>query len=152
MPPAWCSSTWQWISQRPGLDPCNYDRTGYLADSRTIQRQRRDARELLRAVQLRDSITGDMLAESFRAFSGRLQWDGEKLTYCTGQYWPTEYRAAACAVLADCLWYFVRGHAMPEPTTTKTGDTRYDGVSAGDWLRRYFRREFGRGIQSRWFD
>lgn len=27
----------------------------------------------------------------------------------------------------------------------------HDGLSAGDWLRRYFRREFGRAIASRWF-
>lgn len=27
----------------------------------------------------------------------------------------------------------------------------YDGLSAGDWLRRYFRREFGRAIASRYF-
>ena len=29
---------------------------------------------------------------------------------------------------------------------------RYNGKTAGDWLRSSFRREFGRGIQSRWFD
>ena len=29
---------------------------------------------------------------------------------------------------------------------------RYDGMSAGDWLRRYFRREFGATMQRRWFD
>ena len=29
---------------------------------------------------------------------------------------------------------------------------RVRGLSPGDWLRRYFRREFGRGIASRWFN
>jgi hypothetical protein len=27
-----------------------------------------------------------------------------------------------------------------------------DGLSPGDWLRRYFRREFGRSIAARWFN
>jgi len=155
------SALYKWVNSRPGFDPNNYDRAGYLSDSRMVQRQRKDALTLLRAIEWRDSITGDMLAGAFRAFSGRLTWDGEKLSYCAGQYYCTEYRAAACAVLASCLWGWVRDCAMPKPETVQYGsatdrpmstETRYDGLSAGDWLRRHLRREFGRSIQSRWFD
>ena len=40
------------------------------------------------------------MTEAFRdAFSGRLSWTGSELKYTTGQYYPTEYRAAALAVL-----------------------------------------------------
>lgn len=34
--------------------------------------------------------------------------------YCTGQYFPTEYRRAVCAVLASALWDYVREHCMPK--------------------------------------
>jgi hypothetical protein len=132
-----------------------------------------------------------------------------KVDYCTGQYFPTEYRAAVARFCASVLWDFVREHAMPTPVyrvewknergewveATKTYDnsimaemaakvtreqlqrealTAFDtppprygetmiveryrfaglphAISAGDWLRRYFRREFGRGIASRFFN
>lgn len=154
-----------WINQRPGLDFANYgDASSYRAEIRGITRQRADALQLLRAVGLRDGITADDIREAFpRAFMGRLSLveddRGARLDYCTGQYFPTEYRAAACAVLASVLWAYMRG-CMPEPTYKhygKAGDpmsteSRYDGLTAGAWLRRHFRREFGRGIASRWFN
>jgi hypothetical protein len=37
-----------------------------------------------------------------------LSWDGKRLDYTTGQYWPTEYRRAAAAVLASALWSYWR--------------------------------------------
>src|SRR4051812_41010862 len=103
-----------WIRQRPGLDFGNYgDWSNYRSESRRITRQLRDARELLRAVELAGGMTAEQLMEGFRAFSGRLsiekRADGKwALDYCTGQYWPTEYRAAACAVLAAALWNYRR--------------------------------------------
>lgn len=138
-----CDVLRTWISQRPGFDPANYDRAGYLSDSRMVQRQLHDARELLRAVEL-SGITADALAAAFpRAYSGRLTITEERrnpcrkthgperpasgcstcvikaacplfeIDYCTGQYWCTEYRAAACAVLASALWEFTREECMP---------------------------------------
>lgn len=82
------------------------------------------------------------------------------IDYCTGQYFPTEYRRAVCAVLASALWYYTREHCMPTVGTAPCGsgkaeaDKYFDGkkaVSAGDWLRAHFRNEFGRGIAARWF-
>jgi hypothetical protein len=72
-----------------------------------------------------------------------LTWDSEKqrLDYCTGQYWPTEYRRAACAVLASALWAYQRDNLKPDP------DCR-----PGDVLRAHFRKEFGRRIANRWFN
>jgi hypothetical protein len=113
------------------------------------------------------------------------------IDYCTGQYWPTEYRRAVCAVLASALWEYTR-NTMPAPNGFRvrewgnrnvswgpyathaeavakraalalpTGreaegwgglDQTYgpSRVSAGDWLRAHFRKEFGRGIADRWF-
>ena len=154
-----------WIRQRPGLEFGNYgNAASYREESRRITRQKHDAETLLRAVRWRESITADMLAAAFRdAFSGRLtltEKDGKaRLDYCTGQYFPTEYRAAACAVLASALWNWTREYAMPAPR--RIGDdhgrdcylwgTR-EYLYAGDWLRRHFRREFGPRLASRWFD
>ena len=140
----------EWINQRPGLDPRDYgyEHDGWLnyrQESAKITQQRKDALTLLRAVEWRDSITADDLMDSFRAFSGRLQVKRNEagdyyLDYCTGQYWPTEYRAAACAVLASALWDYIRSD-VPEDTENK-----------GDYIRSHFRRMFGKGIQSRWLD
>ena len=131
------SALYAWIHQRPGLDPGNYDRASYAAEMRQIGRDLRDARTLIRAVEL-SSVTAAALREAFeRAFSGRLSWDGKKLGYCTGQYWPTEYRKAAAAVAARALW----AHRAED---YKPGE--------GLKMRAAFRREFGRGIASRWFN
>lgn len=41
--------------------------------------------------------------------SGRLFCDdASKITYHVGQYFPTEYRAAACRILVSILWDIVR--------------------------------------------
>lgn len=79
------------------------------------------------------------------------------LSYCTGQYWPTEYRKAVAAVCANALWMHMR-ERMPEPSRAPEGVPEwsdgplYDGLSAGAWLRKHFRREFGSRMQKRWFD
>lgn len=165
-----CNMLRVWINQRPGLQFGNYgDVSAYRSELRSITRDRRDALELLSAVALRDSITAaDLLAAFPRAFSGRLRLeqraqDGKwVLDYCTGQYWPTEYRKAACAVLAAALWERKRSD-MPKPSgkvkrVTGVGpfanETEHDsieGLSPGDWIRRSFKREFGRSIAQRWF-
>ena len=98
----------QWIRQRPGLEFANYgDVSIYRAELRSIGNDLKHARELLAAVACRDGITDkDLIDASRRAYSGRLAIDtrsGVSIDYCTGQYWPTEYRRAACAVLASAL-------------------------------------------------
>lgn len=125
-----------WVRQRPGLEFGNYgDVRAYRSELRDIARDLRDARTLLRSVEM-SSMTAETLKEAFRAFSGRLSWDGKKLDYCAGQYWPTEYRKAACAVLASALWAHFRGD---------------DGMMTGDSLRKMFLRQYGRGLAGRWF-
>ena len=130
-----------WIKQRPGLEWCNYGNLpAYRSELRGITKDLHDARELLRAVELCTSLTTDELIHAFHAYSGRLEIKADKpgeyrLEYCTGQYFPTEYRKAVCAVLSAALWDY---HRTPEST--------------GDSMRAKFRRMFGRGIQSRWFN
>lgn len=147
-----------WTRQRPGLEFCNYgDVPAYRSELRSITRDLHDFRVLARAVEL-SGITAEQLREGFRAYSGRLTWDGSKLDYCTGQYWPTEYRKAACAVLAAALWDYHREHCMPA-AIVQNGEKNYphcngsaNTISGGEWLRTNFRRLFGRGIAGRWFN
>lgn len=173
-----------WINQRPGLDYCNYGNvTSYRSELRSITRDLHHARDLLRAVELRDSISAEDLAKAFRAYSGRMTLTEKEgaahLDYCTSQYWPTEYRKVVCVIAASALWEHVRFKCMPAPVY-KLGDgvefdtekqarkyaddmhreqncvlaieEHYAGLHAGDWIRRYFKREFGRSIASRWFN
>ena len=137
------------MRQRPGLDFRNYgDVKTYRAELRSITRDLQQARVLLASVALRPSIGAPQLREAFRAFSGRLSYDPvrRRLDYCTGQYWPTEYRRAVCAVLASALWEFWRSDM---PTTEELAKRKQ---SPGDYLRATARRELGATIQKRWFN
>ena len=137
--------------QRPRLEFGNYGnstvgyRTGqywpteYRAESRRITAQLRDARKLLRAVEMCGSISAADIKEGFGAYSGRLSWDGQRLEYCTGQYWPTEYRAAVASVMAQVLWRFFRDCA---PIGT---------ANLGEYIRAAATRQLGRPLAVRWF-
>ena len=140
--------------QRPGLEFANYgDAAAYNSEARAITRDLEHFRTLLRAVEWRDIDAAAILEHATR---GRLTWNGSGWDYCTGQYFPTEYRKAACRLLASVLWDYTRKGAMPKPDkhTDDAGRVRetYRGLSGGTWLRTYFRREFGRAIASRYFD
>lgn len=156
----------KWIAQRPGLEFGNYgDAKAYRSEMRSITKDRHHAETLLRQVELMDSITADaLIAAAKGAYSGRLRIteEGKRITidYCTGQYFPTEYRRAACAVLSSALWTWTREHAMPSGPN-RDGDRYWeskacggkgDFVPAGTWLRNHFKREFGRTIANRWFE
>ncbi len=129
---------------RPGLDPRNYisswsdtaGRKAYAADSRSITKDLHHARALLTAVRL-SGITEAQLVEAFRAFGGRLSWDGTRLDYCTGQYYPMEYRRAVCAVLASALRAYFRDDC---------------GCGTGDKIRAAARRALPRAVARRWFN
>jgi len=139
--------------KRPGLEYRNYvsdwrdylGRKAYAAESRSITKDLREARVLLRKVEL-SGISAEQLIDAARHnFSGRLSINqndkGEVIIdYCTGQYWPTEYRRAVCAVLAGALWAYRRDD-IPAHVENK-----------GQYLRDKFAKEYGRGLASRWFN
>ena len=143
----------KFVAQRSGMESANYgDVTSYRAEQRKIMRDGKEARELLRAIEWRDSITADdIITASKSAFSGRLsiveRADGAvAVDYCVGWGFPTEYRKAVCAVCASVLWAYMRvnygagfAQSAGRPVT-------------GSELRAQFRREYGRGIASRWFN
>lgn len=134
------------INQRPGLEYANYgDPTSYRAESRSITADGHDARALLAAVSWRDSISADAIRAALQG-SGRLTLsDAGRLEYCTGQYFPTEYRPAAARILAGLLWDYWRETAQP---LTPTPEGRR---VTGDDIRRVARRELGQRIARRYF-
>jgi hypothetical protein len=92
------------------------------------------------------------MAEALRgAFSGRLEWhpDGY-FDYCTGQYYPTEYRSAAAAVLEHYV-ELVRPKSLP-PKNQKFNsieDIKSANYNAG---QHYFSRDTMRFFRSRVLD
>jgi hypothetical protein len=143
------------IHQRPNLEPENYISSGwdeegrkeYRKEARRITRDLNDARLLLRQVTGRDFTEeewNEAFTDTYRRNISCLVWDGTTLDYCTGQYWPTEYRASVCAVLAYLLWRdYRRAH---EPFTGQYWPTEHRRRMA------HFRRMLGRGLVHRWFN
>ena len=127
------------IESRPGFDPANYCGApqAYRADYRRAYQHLQDARAMLRAVEWRDSIAGDDIV---RAKHHRVDFvpagDSLAVDYCTGQYYPTEYRGAVCATLASTLWDYFRDKC---------------GCKTADDIRTMARRELGSALARRWF-
>lgn len=126
--------------QRPGLDFRDYgDRRAYFAEVRSITKDLHHFRDLLAAVENRGISASDIIDASKSAFSGRLSImvDGEKvrIDYTVGQYFPTEYRKAACAILASCLWKYWR-------------ECGYDAKG----IRQQAKNHFSRSLVSKYFN
>ena len=133
------------VNSRPGLEFCNYgDVSAYRSEMRSITKDRAQALELLSNVARRESITAEMIIDAAKhSFSGRLDivpiGDSGRVEigYCAGQYYPTEYRRAVCAVLSSVLWSYFRNNAPVKAT--------------GDTIRKTAARELSRSIATRWF-
>jgi len=126
------------VNQRPGFDWHNYDSMSqYRSDYNPVLQAKHDFHTMRRFSEL---YSVDIMAGQ-SAFSGRLEIKPGpdrrvEIDYCTGQYFPVEYRNAACAVLASAIWSYWR-------------DCGYD---TGDKLRKKAHQEFGRGLANRWFN
>jgi hypothetical protein len=104
------STLGKFIAQPPRLEVGNYvssgnDWNGWRAlrqERRSITRDLKTAKFLLPMVEAQVPL--GILKDAFRAFSGRLEWNGSALHYTSGQYFPTEYRKSVCAVLSQALW------------------------------------------------
>ena len=123
--------------QRPGMDPRDYgDWRAYRREAASVTADLAHFRELLAAVSWRDSITAADILEAARgAYSGRLLIEEEpdgsaRISYCTGQYFPTEYRRAACAVLAAALWARWRDDIRPQHWRVTCRDDSGDRIAA----------------------
>ena len=130
--------------KRPRLDFADYgSRSNYMAESRAITQDLHHARTLLRQLELSQSISAeDIIKASKSAFSGRLTItatnDGiVNIDYCTGQYFPTEYRKAVAAVCASVLWAWYRDKC---------------GYATGESIRQAAKRNVGQAIARHYFN
>jgi len=133
-----------WISQKPGLEYGNYGcPKAYRAEYASIRRDMRTA-EIMLSVVNDYAFSLEDIQSAMGAYSSRLSLemkDGRIIgfDYVTGQYWPTEYRKAACAVMASLLWNAWRNEYRDEK-------------SVGDAIRKQARAVFGRTIANNWFN
>lgn len=96
-----------YAAQRPGLEFGNYcsghrdqdGRRAYFAEARAITRDFSRVRDALHAAYYAGVTDRELIEASRSAFGGRLTINAGSVDYCTGQYWPTEYRKACAAVL-----------------------------------------------------
>ena len=144
-----------WIRQRPGLDYGNYgDWSAYRSEMRSIGKDLQHARAMLRYVEWHDSITAEMILSA--AQSGRLsiKVEGNKVRvdYCTGQYWPTEYRSAVCRLLSTVIWRWFGDNARSADVAKMPQYGCMAGiVNQGAYIRKTASRELGTSIARRWF-
>lgn len=100
------------VEQRPGFEFVNYGSMKYYkADYSKALKDKNSFYEILALAQ--NFVTYSELQETLFIYlkrnSGRLTLDeNNNLQYCVGQYFPTEYRAAACRILAGLVWDIVR--------------------------------------------
>lgn len=124
------------VNQRSGIDFNNYgDVKAFRSEQREITKDRSTFYELLERARARygDEL-GAALEKELRRNSGRLTLnDDNKLEYCTGQYFPTEYRPAASRILVSLLWNHYR-----DEKDYKTGEPVYKD---GNEIRKAISRE-----------
>jgi len=131
----------KYIAQRSGIEWANYggSREAFMGDYRQILKHGKDARALISFVASRELCTAsDILKEGRNRLTFTVRNGSISLDYCAGQYFALEYRAAMCQLLASVAWhYFADG---------------VTGENQGDQIRKKCKRQFGRGIASRWFN
>lgn len=97
----------KFVDQRPGLNFADYgDVRVYRNESAEITRDRSDFYELLRVALslLSHAELEAKLTQRLTTSSDRLTLENNRLQYITGQYFPTEYRPAACRLLVSAIW------------------------------------------------
>ena len=126
----------QFANQKPGLDFNDYgDRKYYDKERLEIRRDLHDFKYLLEFALNRIENLDGKLTEYLTKSSGRLTLKNGKLEYCTGQYFPTEYRPAVNQVLKSLIWEDLREEK------DSAGNHLYN---TGDALRAYFKRNLSR--------
>lgn len=107
----------KFVDSRPCLDFNDYgDIKIYRAESREITNDRRDFYELLNVARWRVDNLSEKIEDFLKKSNDRLTLEGNKLQYITGQYFPTEYRPAACRVIKSILWREFMNAKNPDGT------------------------------------
>lgn len=136
----------RFVNQRPGLDFADYgDVRAYRQESAEITRDRSDYFELLSLAACRVNDLEERLTKLLQSASGRLTMDKDgKLQYCTGQYFPTEYRPAACRIIRDLIWHSYRDEVEPNTPNPVYKD--------GHEIRKAIRRRLSRRVAKNYFN
>jgi hypothetical protein len=144
-------------AQRSGLDPRNYysassDRAGQAAlrkDHRQIGRDWQRYKDALREAAREGVKDADVIAAAPRTFSGRLSWVDGQWKYCTGQYFPTEYRRAAATLLEAAISRVRQARPqVEEMVTTITELKALHRRNGGGWFEADAMRFFGTRLES----
>jgi hypothetical protein len=143
----------KFIKGRSGMDYRNYGNvTAYRSEARSITKDRHEALAALAEARAITPQRYEVLIDSFRAFSGRLTWNGTKLEYCTGQYFPTEYRKAARAVLNTYISACKAATAKEQPReyvyNSMADVRRANAESGGHWFEKSSMRFFNSRIET----
>ena len=136
----------KFVNQRPGLDFSNYgDRSAYRSEMAEITRDRTDYFELLSFAFSRIDNLNEQLTDYLQKSSGRLTLnDAGNLEYCTGQYFPTEYRPAANRMLANLIFASYR-----DEIESNTPNNVYKD---GNEIRKAIKRRISRRIAKNYFN
>lgn len=113
------------VDQRPCLNPADYGGglegwRLYRREAAEITRDRADFYNLLNAAhRLYNSseLNAAVISRLFNTGDRLELTEAGKLRYITGQYFPTEYRPAACRVLSSLIW-----RKLQERPELQTGD------------------------------
>lgn len=147
-----------YAAQNAGLDARNYfsswsDRDGrraYNEDGRSILNDWRDVKRALADCGSVGVLDAEVIEASKSAFSGRMTWTGDHWDYCTGQYWPTEYRRATAVVLEQAA-RLKRQSLPPETMTMITSIAELAALNkrnGGCWFDKGSMRFFGTSFES----
>ena len=152
-------------AQNSGIEPGNYFNLqdfrdgrkqkyldGYKAFTQEVRAISADWRRFKDALTLAgaEGVTDkEVLASAQSAFGGRLEWRDDHWVYCTGQYFPTEYRKAAATVLEDA----VRACRRTRPPQSGKVDSiaelkALNERNGGCWFGKGEMRFFGTRIES----
>jgi hypothetical protein len=126
------------IGRRSGIDWRDYgDRASFMSDYRRILRDGRDARAMLRYLEMAARNAAERGAPMpLPQGVNRMAWDGKAWDFTPCQYHAMEYRAGACRWLAEAIEAF--------------WDVPYH-PGRRDAILRSAHNAFGPGIAKRWF-
>lgn len=136
----------KFVNQRPGLDYSNYGEvSAYRSEMAEITRDRTDYFELLSLAFSRIDNLNEVVTDYLKRSSGRLTMnEAGNLEYCTGQYFPTEYRPSANRMLANLIFASYR-----DEIESNTPNNVYKD---GNEIRKAIKRRISRRIAKNYFN
>jgi len=136
----------KFVNQRPGLDYSNYgELSSYRSEMAEITRDRTDYFELLSLAFSRIDNLNEVVTDYLLKSSGRLTMnEAGNLEYCTGQYFPTEYRPAANRILANLIFASYRDEIEHNTPNNVYKD--------GNEIRKAIKRSISRRIAKNYFN